>query len=43
MEGYWAEMRTDLLTRTAGTGPNLARTGADDNLEACKAVFDNCY
>ena len=43
MDGYWAEMRRDLLTRTAGTGPNLPRAGGDDDLWACMALFDRCY
>ncbi len=43
MDGYWAEIRLDLLTRPAGTGPNLVRAWGDDDLRACKPVLDACY
>jgi len=41
MNGYWAALRSDLLSRPPGTGPYLARTIAD--LSACKPALDACY
>ncbi len=41
--GYWAAMRSDLLSRPAGPGPNLTAAGADTDVRACGRVFDDCY
>jgi hypothetical protein len=43
IDGYWAATRLDLLSRTAGTAPNLTRAWGDDDLRACRTVFDACY
>ncbi len=43
MGGFWAEMRADLLRRTAGSGPQLADLPESEGFGACKSVFDACY
>ena len=43
MDGYWAAMRMDLLSRTTGSGPDYTSTGGDFDLKDCKHVFDACY
>jgi hypothetical protein len=44
MNGFWAAMRRDLLTRTAGTSPHITPAPVSDaDLKACTSVFDACY
>jgi hypothetical protein len=43
MEGFWSAIRLDLLARTGTERPNLERAWGDDNLDACKPVFDECF
>jgi hypothetical protein len=43
MRGFWSARRRDLLRRRTGVRPNLMRAWGDDNLDACRAVFDRCY
>jgi hypothetical protein len=43
MDGYWASLRLDLLTRTGGTRPDPAPSWGDEDLRSCQAVLDECY
>jgi hypothetical protein len=43
MDGYWAEMRRDLLSRPGGMGPSAPVEGGEGELGACQPVFDACY
>ena len=43
MDGYWTAMRADLFARALGPGPTLAPVSADNDLKACKPLFDACY
>jgi hypothetical protein len=43
MDGYWAAMRRDLMTRSDGGMPDLSRAWGDDNLDPCKPIFAACY
>ena len=42
-DGYWAAIRREPLARPMGLGPDLTRAWGDDDLRACKPVFDACY
>jgi hypothetical protein len=42
--GYWAAMRSELLARQAGAGPERVPTASiDGDLDACGPVFQACY
>ncbi len=43
LAGYWAGTRDDLLSRTAGTAPDVRQAWGDDDMRACQPVFDACY
>jgi hypothetical protein len=43
MDGYWAEVRSDLLSRPPGRGPEFPREFPKEGLEACSTVVDSCY
>ena len=43
MDGYYAEMRSDLLARPTGRAPEFPWELGKEALEACKTVVDSCY
>lgn len=43
MEGYWAEARRDLLSRTGLGKPDYTPIPSDFDLRSCKRVLDACY
>ena len=43
MDGYWAAMRVDLLTRTPGAGPDSEPALGEKDLRACRPVFEACF
>lgn len=43
MDGYYAEMRSELLSRPMGRAPELPREFGREQLAACKTLVDPCY
>src|SRR5262249_26798491 len=43
MDGYYAEMRSDLLSRPRGSAPQYGREFTDDSMGACKTLLHSCY
>ncbi len=43
LDGIWAALRAELLTRAAGSGPNLTGDLMDKDFAACQPVFEACY
>lgn len=43
MDGYWMEMRSDLLSRRTGGAPERSPAFSDESLGACTAVVGSCY
>jgi hypothetical protein len=43
MDGYWAEMRSDLLSRPPGSAPKFPPEFGQGSIGECRAVIDSCY
>jgi hypothetical protein len=43
MEGYWAEMRVDVISRPTGSRPEVPEGVGDEAIGACTALLAPCY
>jgi hypothetical protein len=42
-DAFWSAVRRDFLARPAGPGPDVPETTSRDALEACRAVYADCF
>ena len=43
MQGYWADIRSDLLARPTGGVPEIPHELSDEGMRKCEAIVASCY